>query len=88
MGWNTVTWQQDTPLMAGIPSESYFYFVHSYYAAVDADLTSGTSEYGGIPFAAVLEHERVFATQFHPEKSGTDGLRIYRNFLTLAGVCS
>jgi glutamine amidotransferase len=88
MGWNTVTWQQDTPLTAGITSESYFYFVHSYYAAVDADLTTGTATYGGVPFAAVLAHEQVFATQFHPEKSGADGLRIYRNFLTLAGVCS
>jgi glutamine amidotransferase len=87
MGWNTVVWQRATPLTAGIPGETYFYFVHSYYAVAGADLTVGTAEYG-VSFSAVLAHEHVFATQFHPEKSGVDGLRIYHNFLTLAGVCS
>jgi glutamine amidotransferase len=87
MGWNTVSWQHDTPLAAGIPSESYFYFVHSYYATCDPAQTAGLAEYG-VPFAAVLARDNVFATQFHPEKSSEVGLRIYQNFLRLANLCS
>jgi glutamine amidotransferase len=86
MGWNTVSWQHDTPLTAGIPSESYFYFVHSYCATCDPALTVGVAEYGA-PFAAALARDNVYATQFHPEKSGEAGLRIYQNFLRLAGLC-
>ncbi|MEX1104495.1 MAG: imidazole glycerol phosphate synthase subunit HisH, partial [Dehalococcoidia bacterium] len=84
MGWNTVRWLRDHPVVEGIPSDSYFYFVHSYYpAAADAALALGETEYG-ITFPSVLARDNIVATQFHPEKSGEDGLAIYRNFVAWA----
>ena len=87
MGWNTVDYCRPLGLFDGIPDHSYFYFVHSYFAVPPTDLVSGVTEYGG-PFCSVLSHENVLGTQFHPEKSGRDGLRIYANFLRSAGLCS
>ncbi|MEX0784344.1 MAG: imidazole glycerol phosphate synthase subunit HisH [Dehalococcoidia bacterium] len=84
MGWNTVRWLRDHPVVEGIPSDSYFYFVHSYYpATADAALALGETEYG-ITFPSVLARDNIVATQFHPEKSGEDGLAIYRNFVAWA----
>lgn len=81
MGWNTVRWLRDHPIHEGIASGSYFYFVHSFYPVVeDTSLALGETEYG-VAFPSVLAQENVVATQFHPEKSGTDGLRLYGNFL-------
>ncbi|MQG33371.1 MAG: imidazole glycerol phosphate synthase subunit HisH [SAR202 cluster bacterium] len=81
MGWNSVKFNQEHPALAGIPSDSYFYFVHSYYAAPkDPTGVSGTTEYG-IPFCSVYAKDNLVATQFHPEKSGPAGLRIYKNFI-------
>lgn len=81
MGWNEVTWVRDHPLVAGIPSGTRFYFVHSYACVPDdGSATVGQAEYG-IPFAAAVAAGSVFATQFHPEKSGEPGLEIYRNFV-------
>ena len=72
--------------MAGIPQDSYFYFVHSYYAAPeDSDGVSGTTEYG-IPFCSIYAKDNLVATQFHPEKSGPAGLRFYKNFIGMAGA--
>ncbi|HEX5140145.1 MAG TPA: imidazole glycerol phosphate synthase subunit HisH, partial [Dehalococcoidia bacterium] len=60
---------------------AYFYFVHSYYPAPDdQSVVIGETEYG-VTFASVLARDNVVATQFHPEKSGADGLRFYANFL-------
>jgi glutamine amidotransferase len=87
MGWNTVSYCRPLELFDGIAELSYFYFVHSYFAVPSADIVAGTTEYGG-EFCSVLAHENVLGTQFHPEKSGRDGLRIYANFLRLAGLCS
>ena len=88
MGWNSVNFndQQSTrhPSMAGIPQDSFFYFVHSYYAAPkDPAGVSGTTEYG-IPFCSVYAKDNLVATQFHPEKSGPAGLQIYKNFIGMA----
>ncbi|HCP24110.1 MAG TPA: imidazole glycerol phosphate synthase subunit HisH [Dehalococcoidia bacterium] len=84
MGWNSVKFNQEHPALAGIPSDSYFYFVHSYYAAPkDPTGVSGTTEYG-IPFCSVYAKDNLVATQFHPEKSGPAGLRIYKNFIGMA----
>ncbi|MBM10553.1 MAG: imidazole glycerol phosphate synthase subunit HisH [Chloroflexi bacterium] len=81
IGWNSVKFNQEHPALAGIPSDSYFYFVHSYYAAPkDPTGVSGTTEYG-IPFCSVYAKDNLVATQFHPEKSGPAGLRIYKNFI-------
>jgi glutamine amidotransferase len=81
MGWNTVEWLRDHPIHDGIPSGSYFYFVHSFYPTVeDLSLALGQTEYG-VTFPCVLARDNVVATQFHPEKSGPDGLRLYGNFV-------
>ncbi len=81
MGWNSVEQVGEHPVFAGIPDGSYFYFVHSYYAdPEDAALTIGRTEYG-VTFTAAIARDNLVATQFHPEKSGPMGLRLYRNFL-------
>jgi glutamine amidotransferase len=83
MGWNNVRQVRPHPIFEGIPDESYFYFLHSYYPAPDdADVVIGETEYG-VTFASVLARDNIVATQFHPEKSGEMGLRMYRNFLAL-----
>ena len=81
MGWNQVRQKTAHPIFDGIPDESYFYFVHSYYPApADASVVIGETDYG-MTFASVLARDKIVATQFHPEKSGEMGLRMYRNFL-------
>jgi glutamine amidotransferase len=83
MGWNTVTWTGSHPYLTGIPSETRFYFVHS-YAPDPGDATIGVTEHGR-RFSSAVAKDNVFATQFHPEKSGEAGLRLYDNFVrTLA----
>ncbi len=85
MGWNQVTPRNDVPILKGIAPGTNFYFVHSYYAGPpDADFCGATTEYG-VPFLSVLHDGNVFGTQFHPEKSGRPGLRIYANFARLCG---
>jgi glutamine amidotransferase len=84
MGWNEVRQVRPHPIFRGIPDRSYFYFVHSYYAdPEDPTLVIGETEYG-LPFASALAHDNLVATQFHPEKSGALGLRVYANFLEYA----
>ena len=81
MGWNTVRLLRPHPVFDGVPPESYFYFVHSYYPdPADASWVAGTTAYG-VEFASVLAHRNLVATQFHPEKSGAVGLRLYDNFV-------
>jgi len=81
MGWNRVEQRSPTPLFDGIPDGAHFYFVHSYYCDMaNPDEVAATTEYG-TDVTAVVERGRLAATQFHPEKSGAYGLRIYRNFL-------
>ncbi|MGP1628587.1 MAG: imidazole glycerol phosphate synthase subunit HisH [Giesbergeria sp.] len=85
MGWNQV---RQVPnggavhaLWDGVPDRSYFYFVHSFYASpANAAHCAGEADYGE-PFAAAIARDNIFATQFHPEKSADQGLRLYRNFL-------
>ncbi len=82
MGWNRVEQRRPTPLFEGIPQGAHFYFVHSYYCDMaNRDEVVATTEYG-TDVTAVVERGRLAATQFHPEKSGAYGLRIYRNFLS------
>ncbi len=84
IGWNTVDLVAEHPVFEGIPDGSYFYFVHSYYPQPeDRSTVIGETEYG-VRFPAVVGRENVIATQFHPEKSGEMGLRLYANFLRLA----
>ena len=82
MGWNQVAQTQAHPLWQGIPDNSYFYFVHSFYARpLDTRHTAGVTDYGQ-SFTSVLARGNIFATQFHPEKSADLGLTLYRNFLS------
>ena len=84
MGWNTVRQRQPHPVFEGIPDGAFFYFVHSYYAEPqDPSVVVGETAYG-VTFAAVVAKANIVATQFHPEKSGEVGLRLYENFLRLA----
>ena len=81
MGWNRVRQMQSHPLWQGIADNSYFYFVHSYYAQPDDTLhVAGETDYGA-PFACAVARDNIFATQFHPEKSASAGLQLYRNFV-------
>ncbi|HEX7635523.1 MAG TPA: imidazole glycerol phosphate synthase subunit HisH [Noviherbaspirillum sp.] len=81
MGWNRVKQTLSHPLWKGIADNSYFYFVHSYYAVPEKrEHTAGETDYGA-PFACAVAKENIFATQFHPEKSATAGLQLYKNFV-------
>jgi glutamine amidotransferase len=83
MGWNQVKQKASHPVFNGIPDEANFYFVHSYYVEPDdRSLVAGETEYG-IPICSVLIRGNLVATQFHPEKSGEVGLRLYDNFIRL-----
>ena len=86
IGWNTVTVRQpDAPLLAGISSGDFVYFVHSYYAAPkDPAIVALETTYGDT-FAAAVARGNLLATQFHPEKSQRAGLQMIRNFIALAG---
>lgn len=81
MGWNSVRQTVEHPIWHGIPDESFFYFVHSYAVRPqEADVTAGVTVYDG-EFTSAIARRNVFGTQFHPEKSGRLGLRLYHNFV-------
>jgi glutamine amidotransferase len=81
MGWNRVQQSRPHPVWGEVPDQSWFYFVHSYYAApAQAQHSVGESEYGQ-RFTCAIARDNIFATQFHPEKSAAHGLALYRNFL-------
>ncbi|MDM8565583.1 imidazole glycerol phosphate synthase subunit HisH [Candidatus Halobeggiatoa sp. HSG11] len=82
MGWNQVQQTQNHPLWTNIPSESRFYFVHSYYVEpINNSVITGTTSYGNLDFVSVIAQDNVFAVQFHPEKSQHMGLTLLNNFL-------
>jgi glutamine amidotransferase len=84
MGWNQVNMGFTHPLKDGIADGSSFYFAHSYYARPqDSVVVAGTTCYQ-LEFASLVTSGNVFATQFHPEKSGQAGLKLYDNFINLA----
>ncbi len=95
IGWNEVRWTPvgaggageagRHPMLAALPARDHYYFVHSYRAVpVDADTVVGWTDYGG-PFAAAVARERIFAVQFHPEKSQTAGKRLLDAFARWVG---
>lgn len=81
MGWNNIKIKQDHPLFEGIPEDSFVYFVHSYYVETSPENTLAACNYG-LEFSASVVNSKgnVMGTQFHPEKSGTTGLKILKNF--------
>lgn len=81
MGWNQVSEDQsECPLLQDIPSTAHFYFVHSYYVVPEDSSVSWLSCDYGIKFCAAVWRDNLFATQFHPEKSQQDGLKLLQNF--------
>lgn len=83
MGWNSIKLTKDSKILKNIGSEPYVYFVHSYYIQPDdTEIVSATTEYGQWLDIAV-EKDNIFATQFHPEKSGDIGMEILKNFIAL-----
>src|SRR5262249_10354387 len=83
IGWNTVAWSSRHPFVEGTDDESRFYFVHSFAIDDDAPSALGITEHGRA-FASVRASGSIFATQFHPEKSGDAGLAIYERFVKAA----
>ncbi len=84
MGWNNISLKQQSPLFNGIDDGSFVYFVHSYYCAAENESDVAAScRYGDVEFCASLWRDNIMATQFHPEKSQTVGLNVFRNFAEL-----
>ena len=83
MGWNSLKINPNSKLLKGIPEDVYVYFVHSYYLkAKHIEDVAATTDYI-VPVHAAVEHDNIFATQFHPEKSGDVGLEILKNFVSI-----
>jgi glutamine amidotransferase len=80
MGWNTIEKEREVPMLQGVESGDFFYFVHSYYVIPEETQWISTFTTYGKPFVSSIWKENLFATQFHPEKSQQKGLRILENF--------
>ena len=84
IGWNQVKQKFSHPVFEGIPDEANFYFVHSFYAEPeDTSIVASTTSYG-VSMCSMVIKDNLIATQFHPEKSGEQGLKMYSNFLKIA----
>lgn len=85
MGWNKIAIKKEADLLRGIPDNSWFYFVHSYYPVpADPGVVAVSTNYG-IEFSAAVQKDNIFACQFHPEKSSDLGLKIMQNFAKICG---
>ena len=83
IGWNAVTWKRESPLVDGLADPTAFYHVHSFAPVASNGVVLGTAEYGS-EFVSAVAGDGVWGVQFHPEKSGPDGLTLLQNFLELA----
>jgi imidazole glycerol-phosphate synthase subunit HisH len=83
IGWNAVRWKQSSPLIDGLPDPAAFYHVHSFAPVASNGVVLGTADYGS-EFVSAVRGDGVWGVQFHPEKSGPDGLALLGNFLELA----
>ena len=83
MGWNTINATPDSPLLEGIPDESYFYFVHSFYPDPENKQDTLAETIYGERFTSIVERGNVYVCQFHPEKSGETGAQLLSNFVGL-----
>ncbi len=81
MGWNTIEKEKEVPMLQGLESGDFFYFVHSYYVIPEEAKWISTFTTYGKPFVSSIWRENLFATQFHPEKSQQKGLKILENFV-------
>jgi len=80
IGWNTVNIRKRNEYVEQLPNEAWVYYVHSYYPPTQGDWVTATTEYG-LEYATIVAEKNILGTQFHPEKSGTAGRIILRNFL-------
>ena len=83
IGWNAVSWRRAAPLNRGLPNPTAFYHVHSFAPVAANGVVLGTADYGSA-FVSAVAGDGVWGVQFHPEKSGPDGLALLRNFAELA----
>jgi len=83
IGWNSVQQINDDPLFQGVPNNTYFYFVNSYFVDTEKSFVLGLTDYG-IRFDSVIRKNNFYGVQFHPEKSGEIGLKLLNNF---CGLC-
>ena len=84
IGWNQIDIQRETPLLDGVPTGSFFYFVHSYYVTTEnIDERIATTDYG-LDYTSVAGRYGLYGVQFHPEKSQDRGLRILKNFAQMS----
>ena len=81
MGWNRVRQLKRHPMWSGVADDSYFYFVHSYYVVPEKNEHAAGETVYGLPFCCAAGRDNIFATQFHPEKSASAGLQLYKNFV-------
>jgi len=79
MGWNTITEENPSKLLNGIPNHSHFYFVHSFYIEYNPKFTTASCNYG-LSFSAIIQKDNFYGVQFHPEKSGEAGELLLKNF--------
>jgi len=80
IGWNELEWNQQSRLQSILSAHPYVYYVHSYYAKAEQEDLVAYSTYGKVKVAGIVRKKNVMGTQFHPEKSGEDGLKILRYF--------
>ena len=80
IGWNTLRIKKPNEFLEQVPEEAWVYYVHSYYPSTHGEWVSATSEYG-LEYPAIVAEKNILGTQFHPEKSGTAGRAILRNFI-------
>ncbi|MGR3309341.1 MAG: imidazole glycerol phosphate synthase subunit HisH [Candidatus Brocadiales bacterium] len=83
MGWNQILFKKNIPILKGIPTDTYMYFVHSYYVNPEEETDIATETDYGTRFTSMVWRKNIFATQFHPEKSQKHGLTILKNFAEL-----
>mgnify|MGYP000094006546 CR=1 FL=1 len=86
IGWNNILLNQPHPVLSGIPDNTDYYFVHSYFCQTDDKYTLAHTEYGN-KYASIIARNNVIGTQFHPEKSQVNGLQILENFCDWDGQC-
>lgn len=88
IGWNAVSFQRSHPVFAGVENETEFYFVHSYYpTTINPADRVGVTDYAGVEFTSIVGRGNLVATQFHIEKSGRIGLKVFENFSRWDGTC-
>jgi len=84
IGWNQIKKQKNSKLLRNIADREFFYFVHSFVAKpTNSEAIAATTNYGGDNFCSVIEYKNIYGTQFHPEKSSSEGIKIYKNFVKL-----